>query len=217
MHIHTSDQPHYNLGFGGYTCNGGVHLAGFYESIEERQEIIMGFFHQGDLDGDLQLYVSENSTTQEFTSEYADRYPEQAEHTIDSNKFVVQTCQEFYFSEGTFSPWILEEGLRKFYAESQQQGLRRIRAAGDMVWVTKSIPGIEHLMAYEARLNYFTPGKPWISICLYNVKEISGEIMINVLRTHPYTLSGGVITENPYYQEPNEWLENNAPLFLSVE
>ncbi len=84
-----------------------------------------------------------------------------------------------------------------------------------MVWALEVIRGIEHLMAYESRLNFFISGKPWISICLYNVNKFSGSIIMNVLRTHPYTISGGVITENPYYQDPDKWLAKNAPQFLS--
>ncbi|MFP4053584.1 MAG: hypothetical protein ACLFV7_06955 [Phycisphaerae bacterium] len=35
-------------------------------------------------------------------------------------------------------------------------------------------------MAYESRSNYFIPGKPWISICLYNVTRFSGADIMNV-------------------------------------
>jgi hypothetical protein len=83
-----------------------------------------------------------------------------------------------------------------------------------MVWALEAIPGVEHLMAYESRLNYFIPGKPWISICLYNLNKFSGSTIMGVLRTHPYSISGGVITENPFYQDPDEWLATNAPQFL---
>jgi hypothetical protein len=84
-----------------------------------------------------------------------------------------------------------------------------------MVWALEAIPGVEHLMAYESRLNYFIPGKPWISICMYNLTKFSGSTIMGVLRTHPYAINGGVITENPYYQNPDEWLARNAPQFLS--
>ncbi|MBK9391181.1 MAG: MEDS domain-containing protein, partial [Bacteroidetes bacterium] len=70
------------------------------------------------------------------------------------------------------------------------------------------------LMAYESRLNYFMPGKPWISICLYNITKFSGSIIVNVLRTHPYTISGGIITQNPYYIDPDIYLATYFPEFI---
>ncbi|MFZ1983474.1 MAG: MEDS domain-containing protein [Desulfatitalea sp.] len=89
-----------------------------------------------------------------------------------------------------------------------------VRATAEMVWALPAIPGVEHLLAYESRLNYFIPGKPWISICLYKVTRFSGAMVMNVLRTHPYTISQGVIAQNPYFQNPDDWLRRNAPQFL---
>jgi hypothetical protein len=103
------------------------------------------------------------------------------------------------------------KGHEEYFKDSQKNGKRNIRATAEMVWALKSMPGIEHLMAYEARLNYFFPGKPWISICMYNLTKFSGKTIVNVLRTHPYAISGGVITQNPYYQDPQEWLTKYDP------
>ncbi len=83
-----------------------------------------------------------------------------------------------------------------------------------MSWALEAVPGVEHLMAYESRLNYFIPDKPWVSICLYDVTRFSGAQIMNVLRTHPYTINGGVITENPYFIDPDEFLRTHAPQFL---
>ena len=55
MHIKTSDQKELNMGFGGYTCNWGLHICGLYETDAERDEIIYGFLHQGALEKDKQL------------------------------------------------------------------------------------------------------------------------------------------------------------------
>jgi hypothetical protein len=86
-----------------------------------------------------------------------------------------------------------------------------------MAWALQAIKGVEHLFAYESRLNYFVQDRTVISLCLYNISKISGEVIMNVLRTHPFTINGGVITVNPFYEEPDKWLAKNAPQFLSKE
>lgn len=215
MHIPTSQQARLELGFGDYTCNWGVHICGLYETEAERDEIVLGFLHQGDLAGDLQFYCPAEVTEADFRERYCRLYPHQAGHLDDSEQFQISSAQELYYPDGTFSPWAMDDGLNAFYAHSQAQQPRNVRATAEMVWALDAIPGVEHLMAYESRLNYFIPGKPWISICLYNVTKFSGAIIMNVLRTHPYTISGGVITENPYYQDPDIWLARHAPQFLS--
>lgn len=215
MHIQTSDQARLALGFGGYTCNWGTHMCGLYEADQERDEIIFGFLHQGDLQGDFQLYCLSEGSAEEFKARYASFYPECAGHPDDPSRFEHQEARALYYPDGLFSPWQMDEGLSRFFCQSQQNGPRHIRATADMVWALSAIPGVEHLMAYESRLNYFIPGKPWISICLYDVRRFSGATVMNVLRTHPYVISQGVISRNPYFQNPTEWLRRNAPEFLS--
>jgi len=215
MHIKTSDQALFELGFGGYTCNWGVHFCGLYETEQERDEIVMGFLHQGAISDDLQFYCPTERSQADFKQTYAKLYPDRVTNLEDPRCFQLYSAKSLYYPDGTFSPWAMDEGLADFFAESQKHGPRNIRATAEMVWALEAIPGIEHLMAYESRLNYFIPGKPWISIRLYNLNKFSGATIMDVLRTHPYTISGGVITENPYYQDPNEWLSKHAPQFLS--
>ena len=215
MHISTSEQAALELGFGEYTCNWGVHICGLYETQEERDEILFGFLYHGDLAGDLQLYCPVERTQEDFMEQYSIRYPACAHHPDDPTRFEWYSAKELYYPDGAFSPWAMDEGLDSFYRKSQQDGARNIRATAEMVWALEAIPGVEHLMVYESRLNYFIPGKPWISICLYNLTKFSGATIMGVLQTHPYTINGGVITENPYYQDPDDWLAKNAPQFLS--
>jgi hypothetical protein len=214
MHLQTSDQEKLDLGFGGYTCNWGLHICGLYETESERDDILMGFLHEGDLKNDLQIYFPSERTIENFREEYGMRYPECSCHTTDENKFSVNDYKEFYFPDGTFSPLRMLKGHDEYYAMSQKNGKRNIRASAEMVWTLEAINGIENLMAYESRLNYFMPGKPWISICLYNITKFSGSTIVNVLRTHPYTISGGVITQNPYFIDPDIYLARYFPEFI---
>jgi hypothetical protein len=214
MHFQTSNQEKLNLGIGNYTCNWGLHLCGFYETEAERDDILFGFLHEGDLQKDLQLYCPSERTSENFSMDYSKLYPTCADHVHDPGLFSFYSPKDLYYPDGIFSPVSMDKGLNAFFVESQKNGKRNVRAIAEMAWAIEAIPGIEHLMAYESRLNYFIPGKPWISICLYNVTKFSGKIIMNVLRTHPYTVSGGVITQNPYYQDPDKWLRENDPDFL---
>jgi hypothetical protein len=214
MYIQTSKQEKLVMGFGDYICNWGLHICCLYETDAERDEIIFGFLHQGNIDGDKQLYCPAERTKENFFREYGIRYPECKTHTHDPNVFSINSARSFYYPDGTFSPVSMSTQLNEYYAESQKNGKRNIRATAEMVWALEAIPGEEHLMVYEAHLNYFIPGKPWASICLYNVTRFSGKMIMNVLHTHPFTISGGIITQNPYYQDPDEWLRENAPEFV---
>ena len=87
MYIKTSEQDKLKLGFGGYSCNWGLHIAGLYETEERRDEIILGFLHEGDLQNELQLYCPVERTAADFTEKYSQKYPECKNHIHDPNIF----------------------------------------------------------------------------------------------------------------------------------
>jgi len=211
MHLQTSDQEKMSLGFRDYTCNWGAHICGLYETEGERDEIITGFLHTGDISGDFQIFIPSEQSAEEFKAGYCRRYPDCCGHIHDQSKFSIVKPEEFYYPDGKFDRFRMIESHNEYYKNSQREGKRNIRATAEMVWALKKMPGIEDLMAYESSLNYFFPGKPWVSICLYNISRFSGSIIMNVLQTHPWVISGGVITQNPFYIEPSEWLALNAP------
>ncbi len=214
MKIRTSSQPWFDFGFRNYQINWGVHVAGLYQTPEERDEILFGFLAEGCRAGDLQLYCPSERSAEEFAGQFAGFCPACEKAVGEPDVLQVTPPRELYYPDGTFSPWHMDDALATFYRDSQKGGRRNIRATAEMAWALEAIPGKEHLMAYESRLNYFIPGKPWISLCLYNLTRFSGAVIMDVLRTHPFVISQGVLTENPYFQDPDVWLEQNAPQFL---
>lgn len=216
MHIQTSTQEKLDLGFNGYTCNWGVHMCGLYETEKERDEIIMGFLNAGDRAGDLQLYCPVERTKENFVEEYDKQFTSCCGHTQDENRFNLLNARDLYYPDGKFSPQAMDIGLDTFFIESQKQKKRNVRATAEMIWALEAIPGAEDLMIYESRLNYFIPGKPWISICMYNTTKFSGAIIMKVLQTHPYIITKRSITQNPFFQDPDIWLKENAPAYCKT-
>jgi len=43
-------------------------------------------------------------------------------------------------------------------------------------------------------------------ICVYDLMRFSGEVIVDVMRTHPLTLIDGILYENPYFVPPEEFV-----------
>jgi hypothetical protein len=215
MHIRTSDQEKLHLGIGDYSCNWGTHICCLYETEAERDQLLLGYLNRGDRDGNLQFYCPSEQTHEEFEQKYAHFCPQCASHYRNPDHFSLITPQSFYYPSGTFSPWEMEKTITAYVSGIQARGRRYVRAIAEMAWALQAIPGVDLLMAYESRLNYLIPGSPVISLCAYNIHKFSGALIMQVLRTHPYTLTGGIITQNPYYLHPDVWLAKYAPEYLS--
>jgi hypothetical protein len=214
MHIPTSDQAVCTIGFGQYTCNWGAHFCGLYETDAERDDMLYAFLHQGDLEGDLQVYSHIEDSDERVRADYARRYPDCAGHLENPERFELPAARSIYHPEGVFHPRDVVAGWVGLLAEMAAQR-RHIRVVADTEWALRDVVGRDLLIAYEARLNEVIPLFPVTATCFYDLRQFSGKTVMGVLRTHRFTVSRGMIVENPYY-DPARWLAENAPAFPSL-
>ena len=80
-----------------------------------------------------------------------------------------------------------------------------VRAAGVMPSVLRDLPGgIEAFMAYEMDLNDYTSRHPeFVLLCMYDLEAFGGGVILDLLRTHPKLLLGGLVVDNPHFLSPN--------------
>jgi hypothetical protein len=75
-----------------------------------------------------------------------------------------------------------------------------------MGWVFSKPPGIEQLVAYEASVNEVLNRGKTPTVCVYDVRKLSGSMMMDLLRAHPLTVMNGVLHENPFYTPAEQLL-----------
>jgi hypothetical protein len=84
-------------------------------------------------------------------------------------------------------------------------GFSFVRSVGEMTWALRDMPGVDQLVRYEARLNRFLPRYPQVILCLYDLERFTdGQILMEMLKTHPKVLMSGQVLENPWYVEPED-------------
>jgi hypothetical protein len=65
---------------------------------------------------------------------------------------------------------------------------------------------VHDIVEYESRLNYIMPKYDQVTVCSYDVTKFSAAVVMDILRTHPQVIIGGILRENPYYLPPDEFL-----------
>jgi hypothetical protein len=113
-------------------------------------------------------------------------------------------------AEGGFS---VEAGLRRLEAvvkEALSDGYGRLWALGDMTFVARDVPprSMKTWFTYEAEVNGLAPRYPQFIMCLYDLDQWAGELVMGVLKTHPRIFVNGLILDNPYYVPLPEFLES---------
>jgi hypothetical protein len=80
------------------------------------------------------------------------------------------------------------------------------RVVAHMEWALGNFPGIDDLLEYETRLNHLLPRYPGPVVCVYDSSRFGAGLALDVLRTHPMVILGGVLQVNPFYVPPDEFL-----------
>lgn len=44
-------------------------------------------------------------------------------------------------------------------------------------------------------------------ICTYDLAKFDGELVVDIMRTHPMIIIGGILQENPFFVPPDEFLQ----------
>jgi len=89
---------------------------------------------------------------------------------------------------------------------AQLKGYARTRVIAHMEWALEEREGVSDLIEYEARLNLHLNLRDPV-ICNYDLTKFSGDIIMDVLRTHPTVIVGGILQKNPFYVEPEQFLQ----------
>lgn len=86
-------------------------------------------------------------------------------------------------------------------------GVTLIRFLGFIAWGDASWPPEDDLLVFEAKVNAAVAQYPAIIMCSYKMDALSGPILIRGgIETHPFTLLGDRICENPHFVPPAEYL-----------
>ena len=180
------------------------HICAFFDSRTEEYDILAPFYREGlDLDEEIITVVG--------ADRYADHCRRLQEHGIDVSQSIelgklhVLTADEWYMKGGPFGASRMYELVQGALAELERNG-RRARGAGVMDWACHGGADTKELMEYESRVNFLIERYQATLLCVYDINEISGRMMMELLATHPYVIHGRTLRENPYYVRPVERL-----------
>jgi PAS domain S-box-containing protein len=185
----------------------GDHLCCIYRSEEEHRQVITPFVEHGLQENHKVIYIVDIHTAETVTDHLKDGGIDLDAYN-ESGQFQLFTRHDTYTSGGSFDPDAMIELLQQETDTALSEGYDALRVTGEMTWALTGLPGTERLIEYENKLNRFMPKNRCIAICQYDKNRFSPDILLDVLRTHPYAIIGTNIYENFYYLPPDELLSD---------
>jgi len=79
-------------------------------------------------------------------------------------------------------------------------GAGLVRLLGNIGWGHEGWPTELDILEFEARVTLACRNFPCVVVCMYDVCQLSGRIMVHgAYETHPLTVCGNVLRENPHF------------------
>jgi hypothetical protein len=182
-----------------------THICAFFDSRDEEYEVLVPYYREGLKAGEEVITIVESSRL----PDHRDRLRSAGIHlerSIEPGELRVLTSEETYTKGGRFGAERMYLLLQGALADAQHAG-RKVRTSGVMDWATRGHAGTEELMDYEARLNVLVPLYDCTLLCVHDLNELSGTMVMDILRTHEYVIHRREVLVNPCYVPPIEMLK----------
>lgn len=75
-----------------------------------------------------------------------------------------------------------------------------------MEWATEGQSHIDNLVEFEVRVNDVWRRHDDAVICVYDLTKFSGDTVVDIMRTHPMIIIGGILHQNPFFIPPEQFL-----------
>jgi hypothetical protein len=191
------------LGFFDRSVPAGSHICVFYSDPATRDEVVMPFLAQGLRTGEKCVCVLASLGPEEVLARLGHHVD--LDLSVERGQLKLATPADAYLPTGKFVP----DDMFSFWketamaAEAADYGIAR--AVGEMPRELDA-DGRRQFIRYEARLTELITDLPALILCLYDLRLSGGEVLMDVLRTHPMVVVDGMIHDNPYYVPPDTLL-----------
>lgn len=181
----------------------GQHACCIFGSEEERDLAVGTFMAHGLQRGERVVYITDGGTRDQALRMLGTAGMKGG--SVGGRDQLIQlTSDDTYVAGGRFDPERMIDLLRRETDRALDEGFQGLRITGEMTWALRGVPGSERLMEYEARLNEHLPDTRCLTLCQYDRRRFTPEVLLDVLITHPYALIGDRLYQNHYYLPMND-------------
>ena len=191
--------------FAGGTLGEHCHVCAFFNSAEEEHRVLGPFIKDGLDAGEKAFHIVDPALRTDHMK-WLSAEGINVEQAITTNQLEVRVWQEAYLRGDRFDQDAMLTMIDKALQSYATAGYSHTRAIGHMEWALLDKPGVGNLLEYESRLNYVLTKHHDPVICAYDLSKFNASVAMDVMRTHPMVIIGGVLQENPFFVPPDQFL-----------
>ena len=193
------------ISFAGCQVGEVRHICAFFNSDDEEYRVLLPFIKERFERSDKAVHVV-----------YPDQHRNHLQRlravgidpaaTQQSGQLELGTNTETYLRDGRFDQDRMLEVFEQAASGNAAGGFLPSRIVCRLDWAAEGGSHIENLVEFESRGNDVWRRHDDPVICTYHLMKIGGDTVIDIMRTHPLVIIGGILQENPFFVPPGRSL-----------
>ena len=195
----------HSVQFAGGHLGGQRHICAFFNSIDEEHRVLRSFFKDGFDRGDKATHIVDPEKREEHLKRLAEAGIN-VQQAMDTGQLELRPWREAYLRGDRFDQDAAVALIEEILQSGAAAGYALTRLVAHMEWALLDKPGVDNLVEYETRLNYVLPKYEDAVICTYDLSKFPASLVMDIMRTHPVVIIGGILQENPFFVPPDQFL-----------
>jgi len=191
--------------FAGSQLDETRHVCAFFNSDDEEYRVLLPFIKDGFQCGDKAVHVVNPEQRQDHLQRLAAVGIDTAA-AQQSGQMELRTNIETYLPDGRFDPDRMLQVFEQVASGNAKAGFPLSRIVCRMDWAAEGRSHVDDVIEFESRVNDVWRRHPDAVICTYHLPQFGGDAVIDIMRTHPMVIIGGILQRNPFFVPPEEFL-----------
>ena len=191
----------------GVDLAGRNHVCAFFNTIEEEHRVLGSFYKDGLDRGEKAAHIVDPANREEHLKRLAGAGIN-VQEKMETGQLDVLPWTDAYVRDHRFDQDAMLATVENLIQSGTAAGYPLTRLVGHhMDWLFLDKPATYNLVEYEARLNNVLSKYNDPVICNYNPSKFGANVAMDIMRTHPLVIIGGLLRENPFFVPPEQFLD----------
>ena len=189
----------------GGTLGRDCHICAFFNGPDEEYRVLRSFITDGLGGGEKSFHIVDPRMRDDHLRRLGEAGID-VDRVMATGQLEVRPWEEAHLQGGVFEQDAMLHLVEEVLKSNAASGYPLTRILAHMEWALLDKPGVDDLVEYETRVNYVLPRYYAPVICAYDLSKFSASVVMDVMRTHPMVIIGGVLQENPFFVPPDQFL-----------
>ncbi len=192
--------------FAGAQLDQTRHVCAFFNNDDEEYRVLLPFIKDGFQCGHKAIHVVNPDQRQDHLRRLG-AIGIDAAAAQQRGQLELRINTDVYLPDGRFDPDRMISAFEQLASGNSGGEYPLSRIYCRMDWAVQDQSQVDDVIEFESRVNDVWRRREDAVICTYHLDQFRGDEVIDIMRTHPMVIIGGILQQNPFYIPPDEFLQ----------